>query len=398
MKGKLNLDDPISEYLPGLELPPPLNTKTISLRDLLTHRSGIESIPIVLRTAYTGQHTDKKLLELFSKCRFTGKKYRYTNTDYVLASIIIDSVTGKSWKDLLKEKIFDPLGMKNTSAYVSHYTKTDLPTNYTTTDGHAEEVGLEKTDATMHAAGGIYSTADDLAKWLIFNINNGRFNGKQIISDESMKEIHSAQIDFHQTFFKYKRFAYGLGWIRSNYNGKLLIHHFGSYVGTRSHISFMPGEKIGVAILINDDGDAFYTPDLFADYVYNVFGGLKKADSIAYAELNLIMAGAEKAKEKKESKKEPGKISVPEDFNYNNYTGIYTDNDFGSVKIEKKKDGLFLAYGNLKGDMSFKDQKNFTAVLGEFKVKVEFNFEDNAGAAEGLVIYGPVKMSFKKKG
>ena len=397
-EGALNIDDPISEYLPGLELPPPLNIQTISLRDLLTHRSGIESIPIVLRTAYTGQFTNKKLLELFSKCRFTGKKYRYTNTDYVLASIIIDSVTGKSWKDLLKEKIFDPLGMKNTSTYVSHYVKSDLPASYTTTAGRAIGVRLEKTDATMHAAGGIYSTADDLAKWLLFNINNGRFNGKQIVSAESMKEIHSAQEDFHQTFFKYKRFAYGLGWIRSDYGGRLLIHHFGSYVGTRAHISFMPEEKMGVALLINDDGDAFYTPDLVADYVYNVFGNVKNADSIAYSELNYITERAEREKEKEESKTEREEIPLPADFNYGGYTGVYTDDDFGSVKIEKKDNGLFLAYGNMKGDMSYKDRNNFTAVLGQFKVKVEFDFDDKTNPAGSLIIYGPVKMTFKKKG
>lgn len=393
----LNIDDPIGKYLPDLKLPAPLSTKTISLRDLLTHRSGIESIPIVLRTAYTGQHTRRKLLELYSKCRFTGKKYRYTNTDYVLAGIIIDSVTGKSWKDLLKEKIFAPLGMKNTSAHASHYSKHELPANYTTTAGKAKTVNLEKTDATMHAAGGIYSTADDLARWLIFNINNGMYNGRAIVSPESMKEIRSAQEDFSQTFFKYKRFAYGLGWIRSDYNGRLLIHHFGSYAGTRSHISFMPEEKLGVAALINDDGDAFYTPDLFADYIYNVLENVNGADSIAYSELNYISERAKKAKEKAELEKSREAVPLPPDFNYDNYTGTYTNNDYGSVKIERKNKTLFIAYGNMSGNMSYKDGENFAALLGEFKVRAEFYFNSRAHPADKLIIYGPVKMMFTRK-
>ena len=371
-EGVLNIDDPISEYLPGLKLPSPLNSQTISLRDLLTHRSGIESIPIVLRTAYTGQFTNKKLLELFSKCRFTGKKYRYTNTDYVLASIIIDSVTGKSWKDLLKEKIFDPLGMKNTSAYVSHYTKTELPTNYTTTAGEAVEVSLEKTDATMHAAGGIYSTADDLAKWLIFNINNGRIGGPGTHCDDVV-------------------------WIRSEYGGRLLIHHFGSYAGTRSHISFMPDGRLGVAVLINDDGDAFFTPDLFADYVYNVLGNVKNPDSIAYSELNYIAERAERSKKKAEALNEPEATPFPADFNYGGYTGVYTDDDFGSVKIEIKNRELFLEYGNMSGDVSFEGHNKFAAVLGQFKVNIEFSINAESNSAERLIIYGPVKMAFKRK-
>ena len=120
-EGILSLDEPISKYLPDLKLPPPLTTKLITIRDLLTHRSGLENIPVILRTAYTGQYTEKKLLQLFAHSKFVGKKFRYSNIGYVLTGLIIQKVTGKSWKDLLKEKFFDPLGMKNTSAYVSYF-------------------------------------------------------------------------------------------------------------------------------------------------------------------------------------------------------------------------------------------------------------------------------------
>ncbi|RPI69877.1 MAG: class C beta-lactamase-related serine hydrolase, partial [Ignavibacteriales bacterium] len=287
-EGVINPDSPISVYLPELELQPPLNPDIITIRDLLTHRSGIESFAIILRTAFTGQQTDEKIMELFGSAEFTKREFRYTNTDYVLVSLIIKKVTGKDWKELMKEKIFSPLRMDNTSAIVSSYRPGSLPVGYKSLDGEAVPYSFSKTDETMHAAGGIYTSTDDLSNWLIFNLGDGTYNGKRILSEYSLDEIHSAQINYSQTFFTYNRFAYGLGWIRSDYNGRLLIHHFGSYSGARSHISFMPEEQTGVAVLINDDGDAFYTVDLIADYVYNLLDENVNADSIAAEELKII--------------------------------------------------------------------------------------------------------------
>ncbi len=350
-EGVVNIDEPINKYLPDLELPSPLSAKMISLRDLLTHRSGIENIAVILRTAFTGQHTNDELLKLFSKSEFSGIKYRYTNTDYVLASLAIEKQTGKSWKDLLKEKIFDPLEMKNTSAYVSYFPKDELPKNYTTLGGKLEKIDFDKTDKTMHAAGGIYSSADDLANWLIFNINRGKFKNTQIISPLSMDEIHSSQINFKQTFFKYKRFAYGLGWIRSDYNGNLLIHHFGSYTGSRSHISFMPEKNIGVVALTNDDGDAFYTVDLFADCIYNLLNNNPQTDSIAEAELSGILK--DYYKEKAEAAKENPQSTYPENFKFSHYTGTYTSEEYGKMIIEEKENSLSIIWGNMNGNLIY---------------------------------------------
>lgn len=115
-EGVIDLDSPISVYLPELELQPPLNPDIITIRDLLTHRSGIESFAVILRTAFTGQQTDEKIMELFGSAEFTKREFRYTNTDYVLVSLIISKVTGKDWKELMNEKIFTPLKMEFTKA------------------------------------------------------------------------------------------------------------------------------------------------------------------------------------------------------------------------------------------------------------------------------------------
>ncbi len=390
----INLDSPISTYLPDLELPPPVNPDVITIRDLLTHRSGIESFPIILRTAFTGQHTDEKLLELYNSSNFTTREFRYTNTDYVLVGLIIKEVTGKDWKELMKEKIFFPLDMNNTSAYVSFFEQEPLPANYESLDGKADSYNYSKTDETMHAAGGIYSSAEDLSHWLLFNLGKGSYYGKQILSEYSMDELHSTQINYSQTFFTYNRFAYGLGWIRSDYNDQLLIHHFGSYSGSRSHISFMPEEQAGVAVLINDDGDAFYTVDLFANYVYNLLSGNVNADSIANEELNIILNKLKKKRKKEKTAVEEEKPPLTVDNSL--YTGNYISSDYGDVILSEKEGELYMDWGNLKG-MIFPDSTNiFYGVVGAFETKVEFKYTDTDNRVTELTIYGPVNMVFDK--
>ena len=390
----IDLDAPISTYLPDIHLPAPADADFVTLRDLLTHRSGIESLPVLLRTAYTGQHSDEKLFRLFDSCKFTRRGFRYTNTDYVLAGLIIKKVTGKDWRDLVQQKIFAPLGMDNSSAYVSSYSPGTLPVGYATGNGKAVPYNFTKTDETMHAAGGIYSSAEDLAGWILYNLGDG----SPLLSSSSLDEVHSAQIDYSQKFFEYSRFAYGLGWIRSFYNGRLLIHHFGSYSGARSHISFMPDENIGAALLVNDDGAAFYTVDLFADYAYNLLTDNPAADSIADAELAFILKDIEESS--REKKQEDDSLYTGE-INFARFTGTYSSSDFGEVRISRNDDDLYLDFGNLHGSLDPLKANLFSSDLGAFKVKVEFPYPDvqpNPQPGLGvMIIHGPTDIVFTKQ-
>ncbi len=312
----------------------------------------------------------------------------------MLAGFIIKRVTGRDWRDLVREKVFTPLGMTNSSAYVSSYSPGTLPAGYASENDSTVLYNFSKTDETMHAAGGVYSSSEDLAKWVIFNLGDGT----PLLSSASLSEIHSAQTDYSAEFFTYKRFAYGLGWIRSDYNGRLLIHHFGSYSGARSHISFMPAENIGAAVLVNDDGDAFYAVDLIADYAYNLLTGNPAADSIARAELAVIIKDIQKNR----SKGEKIQDSVfTGSIDYEAYTGDYSNNDFGEVKVSVKGDEIFMEYGNLNGSLVPLSENLFSADLGAFKVKAEFPekgaLKDGQGGGASLIIHGPTDIEFVKE-
>jgi hypothetical protein len=237
----------------------------------------------------------------------------------------------------------------------------------------------------MHAAGGIITTAKDAANWLKFNVNNGKFNGRQIVSERSMNEMHSAQIDLSKTFYNYKRFAYGLGWYLSDYNSDLLIHHFGGYAGFRSHISFMPKYKVGVAGFVNDEGEGFFLPDLVADYAYNLLSGKNDADRIAEKEYSEYKDKISKSRKKAAENKNVVNLLSEDDMK--NFTGTYYNEDYGTMEISIKGKTLAVKIGNLEGRITEPKKELLLAYMTAFKSKVEFetNRNDNKVISISLV-------------
>ena len=249
-EGKLDLDVPIKTYFPNLILKAPLSAEQISLRDLLTHRSGINNEAIVFRTAYTGQYTTDEIFELLSKSSSPiPRTFRYSNIGYIIAGYAMEKVTGEPWQRIIERKLLEPLDMKNTTSYASQArARADFALPYLAVNGKFIEIPY-KEDNTMHAAGGMISSAEDLAKWLIVNMNGGRYKGKQIISPTSLEEILSPQINQQRSFYKFQRYAYGLGWNIGTYEGEKIIHCFGEFPGFRPHVSFMPKYNLGVVVL-----------------------------------------------------------------------------------------------------------------------------------------------------
>ncbi len=270
-RGKLNLDAPVSRYLPALRLQSPLSADSISMRDLLTHTHGIDNDgPVVFRTAFSGEHTNKQLIELLSahKPASTGRAFSYGNIGYNIAGLAMDAALGASWKEVLQKEIFKPLGMKSTTAYMSKADHNRLALPYI-----AEEKGYRphyaKSDANMHAAGGHVTTVLDLARWLIVHLNAGRIDGKQVFPAEVVAETHRQQADQDRNFGNYHRYGWGLGWDLGTFEGDTLIHRFGSFPGFRSHVSFMPRHKIGVVVLVNESFLGSRLADMVASCIYD---------------------------------------------------------------------------------------------------------------------------------
>lgn len=260
-EGKVDLDSPLGAHLHGATLAPELRAPDVKLRDLLTHTSGIENTPIGFRLAYSGEHDPDLLWSLLDDA--TPAKdaplgtYRYTNSGYNIYTMISDRETGKRWQDQLEDRIFRPLGMKRTTAYASRGARekwaSAAPYFAFGPDG-VLRIPLEKTDATMQSAGGLLTTAEDLGRWLVFQMNDGRVDGRQAVDAAIVRATHEPLVSTGdaKSGSPFGQTHYGLGWSHGAFRDRKMISHGGGFVGFHSVIAFLPEQRVGVAAVVNE--------------------------------------------------------------------------------------------------------------------------------------------------
>ena len=277
---RLDLDATLDQCLPDSEFHADIDPSKITLRDLLTHTHGIENNgPVTFRSAFSGQHSAEELKQLlkYHPPSKSGRTFEYGNIGYNVASLAMANSLNVHWKDLLRTEIFKPLNMKSTTGRVSEVDRSKLAMPHRVAENGFQKLHYAKSDENMHAAGGLVTTASDLANWLKININNGNLNGRQIIAKDVLNAAHSASAKQNGGFLSFKRDGYSLGWNTGNYDGEAFLHHFGGFNGFHCHISFMPEKKIGVAVLINSSSGAFFA-DLVSRYAYDYLREVKDMD------------------------------------------------------------------------------------------------------------------------
>lgn len=259
-EGKLNWDDKVTKHLPEFELFDPYVTREITVRDLLTHRSGLP--------AYGGDILwwggDYSRDEIIRRVRFVQPKYgfratyAYQNIPFITAGKIVEKVSGVSWENFVKARIFAPLAMNESTTSIR-----DIKTANKVTP-HFRDIEANKVipiawrnlDAGAPAAG-INSNVLEMANWLRLQIGAGKAGGKQLISERRTREMHTPQqlIPFQspkdQPKLKANFRAYGLGWNIREYAGFKMITHGGWTDGQLTQTAFLPEKNLGVVVLSN---------------------------------------------------------------------------------------------------------------------------------------------------
>ena len=268
----IDLDAPLSGALPGVKLHERLSADRITLRDLLTHTHGIApGGPVDFRTAYTGDFTGPQLLDLLAAHppAPSGRSFSYSNLGYNIFSLVLDRVFREGWKEVIDREVLRPLGMRNTTAFMSKTDRSQLAQPYELRPDGPQRVNYAKQDGNMHAAGGYLSTANDLARYLIAHINGGRIGTTQAIPQKAIAETHRQQAVQDRVFGSFQRFGWGLGWDLATYDGDTVLQRFGGFRGFFSHVSFMPARRIGVVVLANGGSAGGMVADAVATFAYD---------------------------------------------------------------------------------------------------------------------------------
>lgn len=270
-RNTLQLDAPVTRYLPKLQFKPPLKANSVTIGDLLSMTDGIDAcLPVVFRTAYSGVFTQPGLIDLMKQCgpSDTGRAFDYRNLPYNILGLVLSSTVKNGWKAVVRRDVLQPLGMKETSDRLSTLDPMHLAMPHAASATGFHRIRLAKADANLHAAGGYFTTARDLARFVATNAADGMLDGRRIFPAGVLASTQTLHASQDHDFGPYHRFGWGFGWDLGRFEGHTIVHRFGSFAGYRSHASFMPDSGIGVVVLVNGVAVPFAADEL-ADYIYD---------------------------------------------------------------------------------------------------------------------------------
>lgn len=351
-RGEIDLAAPVADWSRGGGLPSDLAAR-VTLTDLLSHRSGLDNSPISFRAAMSGDHTPAVMRELLAATvareDTPHRTFRYSNAGYNLATTLLEARDGRDWRVLVQDEVLDPLGMADTTGWLSR-SGADGAVVAAGHLGHLTDgpirSPLQKVDATMQSAGGLVSTADDMARWLEVQINDGVLDGRRVFPEGLVASTHQPLAANEGTFGPYVRESYGLGWQIGRYGDDLLIHHFGNFAGSRAHVSFMPDRRIGVVVMVNEDVVAGGLADVIANYVYDWHAGRPDLEPAYEAAIGALVdrrdqARAAIARQLGERAARPWTLTRP----ISAYVGTYENPLLGTVRIAERDGAMVVAVG-----------------------------------------------------
>ncbi len=361
--GMIDLSNSLHDYLPELSFEGNIDTKSITVEQLLNHTHGIRSTAFVWKTAFLGYEGPDDLIQtLNSDYSFdSSHAFRYSNLGPNLASMIIDRVAGKSWKEEMENRIFHPLDMHKSSSNVSDYQLEDIrPAIQVGKDHQVYQKGFYKKDDTMAAAGGTISTINDLGKWLKFNLNQET----SIVKDQqSFADLHGATTNQDRSFFTYQRHAYSLAWDLATYQGMEMLTRFGGYNGISFHLSFIPSKKMGI-VAFSSENRAGRLPHLAANYAYNLLNSPSEADTLFAQEREMFAQAYERALEDAHPSEETQIRHSPA---HDQLLGSYQNaSGWPDINLLKTDSGYQMEWGELEGEIYQTDDNDrpFLASLG----------------------------------
>ena len=358
--GTIELDAPVKKYLPQFQTADAELTEKLTIRDLLSHAKGLDSQSITFGEAYSGEMNDARYWRMMKDAKATGR-FQYTNLHYTILGRVIEKVTGTHWKDFVEQRVCKPAGMNRTTAYASRMYGDDnvaIPTIYW--DKKLIAAPQRKTDRTMHAAGGMGSTANDLARWMRLNLGGGEIDGKRILSEQLAREMqrrHSESEPRKSMVPDLLDDGYGLGWQTGAYKHKRYIQHGGGYVGTAALVTMVPDENLGIAVLCNTDGGgSAFCAMATVNVLDRMLGFDPPVDMMKEIRPRHARFRQRRAEQAATLTKpvDAAALSLPMAA----YAGAYHHEDLGTIKVTPKDGRLTLNLGDLRPHVFAADEKD----------------------------------------
>ena len=343
--GKISWDDKVYERLKGFQMYDPYVSHEMTIRDLLTHRSGMGlgegDLLFWPHTTFTREDIIYRLRFMKPASSFRSR-YAYDNLMYIAAGQIIPAVTGKTWEEYIQEKILEPLGMKTTNLSTTAFKPgDDYAWPHAKVDGKLETILFQDLD-NAGPAGAINSSVGEMSKWIMLQLNHGKIPGsdERIFSEAQSREMWTGQTltpissaESPMAILRPKFAAYALGWGIRDYHGRKLVGHSGGLSGFVTRVLLVPEENLGIVILTNAEQTSAFESILY--HVLDSYFSLPPTDwttAFKVADDEDEKAAKAAMKESDKGRSANSKPSLP----LETYAGVYNDAWYGPVTIKQE--------------------------------------------------------------
>lgn len=262
-EGKCSMDDPVVKWLPAFRQQDPWVTQSATLTDLLCHRMGMKTFQGDFMY-WTSDFTQAEVLEKFGQLTPAysfRSRWGYCNAAFLAAGMAVQPISGLSWEQFLRERIFAPLEMNRTLALSSEISQAaNAARAHTVVDGQIRLIPYGAID-NLAPAGSISSSVSDMSHWVMAQLDSGRYQGRRVLPWEVLRTTRRPQSIVGRRGHPFSRTHFGLyalGWELSDYEGREVISHTGGVNGFVTSVTLVPEEQLGIIVLTNTDQNSVF--------------------------------------------------------------------------------------------------------------------------------------------
>ncbi len=394
-EGKMRWDDSPREFVPYFHLSDPLADREVTLRDLVTHRTGLRDHHLMwYRSPWTQEERIRRFahLPLDRPIRTT---FQYQSTMFTVAGLAVAKASGMSWAEFVQKRLLDPLDMKATYFTTKETAKIPDKASPYTLDAEkrlqlVEPYPMEEPEP----AGSIQSSASDLAKWLLFQLNNKDINGKPLISARNLEAMHTPQIAIpldaidRIQFPETHQMSYGMGWVIQDHFGHLLLQHAGAIDGFRCHFALVPKCRLGIVLLCNLHQTRMNIA--LSNSLLEMLLGLPHLDWNAVVEKVEDSEQNERGKPKRHPDTRPSRELA-------GYTGTYEHPAYGKVRITLERGRLIWQWESWSAALDHYHYDTFTLPIEKMGEPFVVFTLDAKGAVARMKVLGEIGVEFKRR-
>jgi CubicO group peptidase (beta-lactamase class C family)/ketosteroid isomerase-like protein len=349
-RGKLHWDDPVRRYLPDLVLPTDSLTQQLTLRDFLSHRTGLDPANMM----WVPTAVDRA--EVLRRMRYVRpvvpprRQMVYSNIGYTVAGEAAAAAAHLPFEGLLRDLVIQPLGLTRTTwSYEQAAGMENVAAPHATIDGRQQPIARETQRQAIAPAAAVQSSVLDMARWMRLHLNDGLLHGKRFVSESTMREMHRIQVPIFTTpamraarFVQDSAVGYGLGWQIMDYRGHPLRWHTGNGDGQIAYMALLPRDRLGIVVLVN----TWSAPNVhlaLVNRIMDTYLGFAPRDWAGEALARL--PAQDRARQANARALVAMRVSAPPPMPLDAYAGRYEHPVFGPVWIRREGSGLTFQMG-----------------------------------------------------